>query len=295
MRKFLKEYFSFSRSEIRIIVILSALIIFSFLLRFFIPVSEFQKFTLTQEDNDAIDSFIQSLEKVSYEKKMLYTPLKKTETQPVYRNFDPNFVTSGELDEMGFPAFIRKNLIRYRQAGGKFREKSDLKKLYGFSDSVYILWEKYIVIPESEVKDTVRTFSFSRPIVELNSADSVKLLIISGIGPYFAGKIVNYRERLGGFLRLEQLLEIRGMDTVRLENIKSQIIIDTLSMEIINLNTATINDLKRHPYISPRLAESLIKYKQFAGIIKNVDELLENRLITEIEFTKLKPYITVGQ
>jgi competence protein ComEA len=295
MRKFLKEYFSFSRSEIRIIIILSALIFFSLILRIFFPAPDFSKFTLTAEDNIAIDRFIESLEKIEYKKQYIYTPREKPGHLPQYRVFDPNLVTSQELEEMGFPDFIRKNLIRYREAGGKFKEKSDLKKLYGFSDSLFNLWQNYLSVPPSEEKDSAGIISFVDRNVEINSADSVELLAIKGIGPYYAGKIVSYRNRLGGYIKMDQLLEIRGMDEVKLENLKGQLIIDTLMIVQINLNSATLEGLKRHPYISYRLAESLVRYKQFAGAFNNIEELIENHLITDAEFEKLKPYIKVEQ
>jgi competence protein ComEA len=297
MRKFLKEYFSFSRSELRIIVILSGLIIISFLLRFYIPVPDFQQFTLTEEDNMAIDSFIRSLEKISYEKKHTIPYIAEDEFQPMYRNFDPNTVTRDELEEMRFPEGIGIRMIKYRNAGGRYYEKSDVKKLYGFSDSLYNVWEEYLSIPQTTKTDSTISLKLimNRAVIDLNSADSISLLEIRGIGPYFAGRIINYRNRLGGFLNISQLMEIKGMDTVRLVEIKNQVKIDSISVVRINLNTASIKDLKRHPYISPRLAESLMKYKQFSGTIKNINEILDNRLIGENEFDKLKPYLKVNE
>jgi competence protein ComEA len=295
MRKFLREYFSFSRSELRVVVILSVLILASLLVRLIFPIPDFQNYKLTAEDNMAIDSFIQSLEKITYEKEKKYAKYKESEPLPAARNFNPNDVTASELESMGFPDFVGKNLLAYRNAGGKFNAKSDFKKLYGLTDSIYIQWEEYLEIPPQKERDTTRSLSFSKPIIDLNSADSSNLLIINGVGPYFAGKIMQYRKRLGGYIRFDQLMEIRGMDSIRLENIKKQVIIDTLYIVKININKANLKDLKLHPYISARLAESIMEYRKFAGSIKNVNELLENHIITELELAKLKSYITVGE
>ena len=133
MRKFIKEYFSFSRFELRIIVLLSGLILFSFLFRFFIPVPDFQQFKLSHEDSILIDSFTRSLQKINYDKEESNTLYEEKEWTCTRQSFDPNTVTFRKLEEMGFPQFIGNNLLRYRKAGGKFHEKSDLKKLYGFS------------------------------------------------------------------------------------------------------------------------------------------------------------------
>jgi competence protein ComEA len=295
MRKFLREYFSFSQSELRVVVILSALILISLLVRLFFHVPDFQNYKLTTEDNMAIDSFIQSLEKITYEKEKKYSSFEESEPLHPTRNFDPNTITARELEDIGFPDFIKKNLLAYRKAGGKFNEKSDFRKLYGLTDSIYLLWEEYLEIATKKERDTSRSLSFSKPIIDLNSADSTNLLVINGIGPYFAGKIIQYRDRLGGYNSFDQLLEIRGMDTFRLENIKKQVVIDTIYIVKININDAKLKDLKLHPYISARLAESIINYREFAGLIKSINELIENHLVTKSEFIKLKLYITVGE
>ncbi len=294
MRRFLKEYFSFSRSEVRILLILSVLIFLSLLMRVFFPDPVFQNYRLTAEDNLAIDEFIRSLEKIRYENKEPVESMSKESFFPVYQNFNPNTVTTEELKEMGFPEFIMKNLLSYRNAGGVFRQKTDLKKLYGVTDSIYSEWENFLVIPMPvEKPDTIKKAIFVIPVIELNNADSAKLLTLNGVGPYFAGKIIKYRDRLGGFLRLEQLLEIKGMDTIRLESLRKHVSIDTLLVKKINLNNSTSKDLSRHPYISYRLAESIMKYKKFGGTIMTTNELIENHIITLEELEKLGPYIKV--
>jgi len=295
MRKFIKEYFSFTRSELRIIVILSGLILLSLVIRLFFPVPDFQTIKVTAADSMAIDSFIQSLEIITFESSKSIPIQKPADRKFQFNSFDPNSVSLESLAEMGFSEHLRRNLIRYRGAGGKFEKKEDVKKIYGFSDSIYRLWENYIVIQAELDPDTFIPSSFSVNIVELNSADSAQLILINGIGPYFAGKIISYRDRLGGFIKLDQLLEIRGMDQEKLDKIRDQITIDTVYIVKVNLNTATINDLKKHPYISPRLAESLMKYRTFAGSVKTTDELFENRIITISELNRLKPYFFTGE
>jgi len=294
MRKFIKEYFSFTRSELRIIVILSVLILLSLLPRMFFPDSSLQN-TLTAEDHAAIDSFIQSLEKINFEKSEPFKPIIESKPIPKPREFDPNQVTSVELDEMGFPPKITGNLMRYRKAGGKFKAKTDFKKLYGVSDSIFILWEKFIIIQEKEEIAEYEKVIMAQALVELNAVDSVGLLEVRGIGPYFAGKIIQYRNRLGGFLYMEQLMEIWGMDYARIEIIKNQISIDSVLLVKIDLNSISIEDLKKHPYVTARMAESIHKYLQFAGSFKSVDDLMQNRLLTEDEYSKLKPYLSVDE
>jgi len=298
MRKFPREYFSFSQSEIRILLILTTLIFISLAIRIFFPVPAFQTFELRPEDNLAIDSFVNSLEKISYPSRPQYEDkedVSEPEPKPIYQNFDPNTVTPEELERMNFPSKIAKNLIRYREAGGKYFKKSDVKKLYGVSDSIFSLWESYILIPEQIGKDwdSAKHYKYVKSLFEINSVDSTELLELTGIGPFFAGKIVRYRIKLGGYSGTGQILEIKGMDSLRFQTICERLRVDTSLIVRVSLNETSVNALKLHPYISARMAESIMKYIQFNGGINNINELIENNIIIEEELTRLRPYLSV--
>lgn len=56
-------------------------------------------------------------------------------------------------------------------------------------------------------------------VVNLNDADTTTLMLIHGIGPTFASRIVRYRDRLGGFTHKEQLLEVYGFTPELLNHI----------------------------------------------------------------------------
>lgn len=268
------------------------MIVISLIAGTLVPAGKFPAFLLTPEDSAAIEKFINSFE----EEKTLPDPVKLNPVDIVsygFRDFDPNSVTLVELTEMGIPPKLGKNIIRYREAGGRFRKKTDLKKIYGFTDSIFKACEEFILIAEKTKPDTISAFRLPDMKVELNSADSTDLLGLSGIGPYFAGKIIDYRDKLGGIVNIGQLLEIRGMDSSKIEKFRNNLIIDSLAIITINLNTCTPGDLANHPYLSKRQAEAIIKYRLFAGSIRNIDELKTNRILTEQSFDKLKPYFTV--
>jgi hypothetical protein len=152
MRKFLREYFSFSPSEIRAIIILSTLIFISLVIRLFFPIPETQSYRLNQKEQAILDSFMNSLEMITYESDDYPEPSEnqfnkyETESVPQYKNFDPNTISQTELEKMNFPPLIARNLIRFREAGGKFYKKSDFRKIYGITDSIYSVWEKYILV-----------------------------------------------------------------------------------------------------------------------------------------------------
>ena len=73
-------------------------------------------------------------------------------------------------------------------------------------------------------------------MLDINTADTLGLMNLPEIGPYFARKIIEYREKLGGFIKEEQLLEIYGFDSIRYEIILPYIIVDSLAVSRLNVN-----------------------------------------------------------
>src|SRR3546814_5149181 len=86
--------------------------------------------------------------------------------------------------------------------------------------------------------------------VEINTADSAAFIPLRGIGPVLSARIVKYRERLGGFHVVEQLLEVYGMDTNAFRNFRSCLRVDRSLVEMIDLNRAGYRELSRLPYWS---------------------------------------------
>ena len=114
-----------------------------------------------------------------------------------------------------------------------------------------------------------------------------------GIGSGYAKRIVKYREQLGGFCRSEQLLEIYGFSQELYEKVAPNIIIDPENVRKINLNTATLDQLKRHPYLDYYQAKAIVKYREVGNRFTVVSDLLKVNLIYDDTFEKLKPYLSV--
>ena len=133
-----------------------------------------------------------------------------------------------------------------------------------------------------------------RTMVELNSADTLDLQQLFGIGPAFARRIVKYRQLLGGFVDKRQLLEVYGMDEERYRGFADQLQLDSTLIIKIALNSATIDDLKRHPYIDYYQAKALVRYREQAGPFQKTEELLKVNLIDTEFVTKIEPYIQLN-
>ncbi len=214
--------------------------------------------------------------------------------------FDPNTLPVDGWMKMGYSEKQANALDNYRKKGGVFRKKEDLKKIFFISDNDYAQLEKYIEIHSENIPQETRnsTFQkFERPEnvkkIELNSADTSDLKQLRGIGSGYAKRIVKYREQLGGFCRSEQLLEIYGFSQELYEKVAPNIIIDPENVRKINLNTATLDQLKRHPYLDYYQAKAIVKYREVGNKFTAVSDLLKVNLIYDDTFEKLKPYLSV--
>ena len=176
--------------------------------------------------------------------------------------------------------------IRWRDLSGIY-DMEELRACYVVSDSVAAALEPYIIFPERK----------PRPIeepVELNTADSAALRSVSGIGPKTVGAILAYRERLGGFLRAEQLAEVPGVTERNYEKILKQIYCDSCKIRKIDINFASPKELGRHPYIAPQVLRKLLKARQLKGGWSTAEELIEEHIMTRKEAARLAPYLQFG-
>ena len=111
--------------------------------------------------------------------------------------------------------------------------------------------------------------------LNLNSADTTELKSLPGIGSFFAKNIVDYRNKLGGFIEKEQLLEVYAFDTTRMANIENLIVIDTIELRKVNVNTDDFKTILRHPYIEYEDVKKIVNYRESKGMIKSWEQYLK--------------------
>lgn len=223
---------------------------------------------------------------------------QKTELfEPFY--FDPNTVNPQDLEKFGIPPYVIKSFTKYRNAGAKFYKKEDLKKLYGLKPNLYERMAPYIKIEqqtnskgyENTPKPDYKRHEPEIVNIELNSADSLTLLKVKGIGPYLGSKIIRYRNALGGFVKIEQLYEIFNIKPEQVDVIKPFIFINSGSIKRLNVNTADYSQLNRHPYISSKEANAIITYRKQHGLYKSKADLEKVYLLSKEMIEKIEPYL----
>lgn len=215
--------------------------------------------------------------------------------------FDPNTADSTQLLRLGLQPWQVRNIYKYRAAGGVYRKKEDFARLYGLTVKQYRELEPYIRIssdylPASTLfKDdtTRRELPYhsekitEEQSIDLTVADTVMLKKVPGIGSYYARRIVQYRDRLGGYVSVDQLDEIEDFP---MES-KKYFVIEASEPQKLNLNRLSLNELKRHPYINYYQARSIVDYRRQHGPLLSLDDL---RLLPDFPqetIDRLLPYV----
>ena len=216
--------------------------------------------------------------------------------------FDPNTATENELLGLGLDGKTVKILLKYREKGGVFRTKEDLKKVYGLSDIDFLRINQYVQIAENQFvakERTATTLNGTLPkkaenagmvTIDLNRANLDDFLVLRGIGRTFAARIIEHRERLGGFSSLNQLKEVYGLPDSTLHSILPSLRLTATPHRKILVNKSTTEELI-HPYLSRKQAEVIVRYRVNHGSFKNMEDLKKTGILTDIMAEKLQAYI----
>ena len=128
-------------------------------------------------------------------------------------------------------------------------------------------------------------------VIELNSADSAKLTELKGIGPSFARRIVNYRNRLGGFIDKEQLKEVYGMDDDRYAEMQAQVSVDPSHIQKIHINKVDFDGLKYFPYLTFKQMNAVVQFREQHGNYASLNDMRNIAILNDEILRKIEPYI----
>lgn len=210
--------------------------------------------------------------------------------------FDPNLLPYEGWKKLGLNDKSIKTIINYRAKGGKFYKPEDLKKIWGLPEGFYDYVSSHISIEKQNQK--TETFS-SLPKeagktrnVDINTADTLALIALPGIGSKLALRIVNFREKLGGFYSVEQIGETYGLADSAFQKIKPFLHVSG-DVEKFNINTSTKDNLKIHPYIKWPLANAIVEYRNQHGNFKQLEDLKNITMLDESTFNKIVHYLSL--
>lgn len=298
-----KDFFYYSKSERRAILVLLTVAALG-LITYWISYQK-QDSSICHKEHASVDSFQRQLrqrEKSVYSHHRSFTKKNKPERKVVLQKFNPNTADSLTLYRLGLSGFVIRNILRYREKGGSFRTVESFFKVYGLSSEQYRMLCPYIQIPAPKVALSVDTASHlpsvhPEPVVlkyaegtkvDLNQADTSMLKRVPGIGSILARRIVAYRDRLGGFYRVEQLQEIMHVDTV----VNKWFRIDSCGIRRLEVNRAGLDELRRHPYMDFYKAKAILEYRRKRGKINGLSRLALFEEFSGKDLERLLPYLS---
>ena len=311
------EYLSFTRKERAGIAVIFLLIIvcitLPFLFHLFIkskPVDHtaFEKeiTALNMQQQDSTGNFINR----NFDENN-FTPYQSPAKNGYSRNpkgelfyFDPNTLPAGGWIKLGVREKTANTIQNYTSKGGRFNKPEDIGKIWGLHEDEVKRLLPYVRITEKSQNkpsastsppafNTYKKPTFSITAVDVNEADTAAFITLPGIGSKLANRIVSFREKLGGFYKVEQVAETFALHDSVFQKIKNKLVIKNPVVKKININTATTDELKIHPYIRFNIANAIVQYRTLHGQFATLDDLKKIMIITDDLYMKAGPYLTV--
>ena len=280
------------------IVLLTALLFgFLFILMVYLTSEGFDQSTAIVGDTISIKS-----RQRNYDSRYSHRYYQVPVTSARLFDFDPNTADSSQLLALGLRPWQVRNIYKYRAKGGVYRQPNDFARLYGLTRKDFLRLLPHIKIssdylpastlaesPPAFTQDTLKYPRKIQPLerVDLNKADTAQLRHVPGIGSYFARQIVNYRRHLGGFHSIQQLREIEDFP----EKSLSYFILPDDDVARLDINTATLSQLSRHPYITYTQARDIVDYRRLRGPIHTLDDLRLLKSFTPQALRRVEPYL----
>jgi competence ComEA-like helix-hairpin-helix protein len=297
----IKDYFTFTPKERRAIFLLSLVVIILFILPHLAPFLFRPKREISVEKtvNGSADTPVvwkKDIDPRNNSKHSLQHEGK--ETALFY--FDPNTADLNTWLQLGVRQKTAATILRYRMKGGRFKSPQDIKKIWGFSPSTADRLIPYVRIKEnsssSDIREKNKTFLSPKRdktiILDINKASKEDWESLSGIGAVLAGRIIAFREKLGGFISVEQVGETYGLHDTTFQKIIPLLSINESNIQLLNINRLNIEQLSRHPYIKYRTAKAIVAYREQHGSYRVVEDLKKVESISYETYQKVAKYLT---
>lgn len=204
--------------------------------------------------------------------------------------FDPNNTSDRDFLRLGFSGKQITIFRKYLDKGGVFRNKADFFKIRVISEDQKNVLDEWVAIEPIEKVPSVDNLKIETSSFELNSADSIQLKQLPGIGNVLSKRIVKYRDLLGGFYSVSQLKEVYGLSEETISLIKDKVTVDISRIRKLDLNFTDVNELSRHPYLPKNLARQIVKFRTKNGSIQKLITLRDSMILNMEEFNRILPY-----
>lgn len=215
-------------------------------------------------------------------------PIPSVQTKELFV-FDPNKATDDEFLRLGLSVKQIAIIRNYQNKGGIFKNKEGFFRMWGLRDDQKKALSNFIVI--EGIKDShTEKVALKSLSIELNSADSIQLKQLPGIGDKLSKRIVKYRDILGGFYSVAQLKEVYGLSEQTILQLQDKVTLDITKIRKLDVNFADVNELSRHPYLQKNLARQIVKFRTKNGSIHDLAVLRDSMILNIDDYNRLKPY-----
>ena len=315
-KQFLRDYFNFTRKERTGIIIIVALILFFILLPYFYPLflkqkqyshkefeSEIARLSIEKNDSAKLKNYSKNFDNELYDD---YSPSGSKKYEPVKAEvfyFDPNTASSNDWKRLGVRDKTIHTIQNYLSKGGRFYKPEDISKIWGLAPqdaqrlmpyvSIKNATGKYAAFEKKEYPKPSPYAAKTIQPVDVNLADTSAYISLPGIGSKLSQRIIAFRDKLGGFYSVEQVGETYLLPDSTFQKIKSRLVISNTNVKQININSASVDEMKEHPYLRYNLANAIFQYRQQHGNFNSVEEIKKIMLVTEDIFHKVAPYLSV--
>lgn len=223
--------------------------------------------------------------------------------------FDPNTLSPEGWQRLGLRDKTIKTIQNYLSKGGRFKNPEDVQKIYGLFPDEYKRIVPYIRIEtdlhtkntqdyayNESPKESYPSKKYTPPhytVIDINETDTTALIALPGIGSKLAARIVNFRDKLGGFYSVSQVGETFGLPDSTFQKIKQYLKVENTTIRKININTATLDELKAHPYIKWGIANPIVAYRKEHGPFSRVEDIKKVMAVTDEIYNKISPYLVI--
>lgn len=313
--QFIKEYLSYTKKERTGIFFLLAIILLCFAAPFFYPLfiqhrkydhSQFEReisqLKMQQVDTSSARKYSKSFDENNYTN--YYEPSERNYSSPKSEvfYFDPNTASTDEWKRLGVKDKTIATIQKYISKGGHFYKPEDIRKIWGIHPDLQDRLVPYVKIENTQKQyannyadKTTYISSYKKPVVEtveINTADTATFIALYGIGSKLAQRIITFREKLGGFYSVDQIKETYGLPDSTFIKIRPKLILTNTAVKKLNINTASLDEMRSHPYIRYNLANAFVQYRAQHGNFSSVEDIKKIMIITDEIFAKVSPYLT---
>ncbi len=215
--------------------------------------------------------------------------------------FDPNTASAADWKRLGIRDKTVGAIQNYLSKGGHFYKPEDISKIWGLHEDEIQRLLPYVQIAAKENNYPQQAYepkTYDKPkytpsVIDINTTDTSALIGLPGIGSKLAQRILSFRDKLGGFYKTEQIGETYGLPDSTFQKIKVRITISNAGIKQFNINTASVDELKAHPYIKYNLANAIVQYRTQHGNFASVTDIKQIMMVTDEMYSKAAPYLKV--